>query len=57
MVVPHKPDRIKFAEHVEFPTWTNRLDFDEDPISGKHIFRIISNVSNVNVIADQWANK
>ena len=25
--------RIKFAEYVEFATWTNQLDFDEDQIS------------------------
>ena len=45
--------RKKFAEYVEFDTRTNRLDFDEDPISGKRIFRTISNISNINVIADQ----
>ena len=45
--------RMKFAEYVEFVTRTNRLDFDEDPISGTCNFRTISNVSNGNVIADQ----
>ena len=44
---------MKFAEYVEFATRTNRLDFDEDQISGKCSFRSISNVSNVNVIPDQ----
>ena len=33
--------RMKFAEYVEFAT-----------ISGKHIFRTISNISNINFIAD-----
>ena len=42
--------RMKFAQYVELATWTNRLHFDEDPISGKRTFRTIS---NVNVIADQ----
>ena len=44
---------MKFAEYVEFATWNNRVDFDKDPISGKLIFRTISNVFNINVIADQ----
>ena len=48
---------MKFAEHIEFATRTNQLDFDEDPISEKRIFRTISNVSNVDIIADQWVNK
>ena len=28
---------MKFAESVAFATWTNRLDFDEDPSTGKRI--------------------
>ena len=42
--------RMKFAEYVEFATRTNQLDFDEDPISGKRIFRAICNDYNVKVI-------
>ena len=41
---------MEFGEYVEFAVQTNRLDFYEDPISGKGIFRIIS-------IANQWVNK
>ena len=48
---------MKLAEYVEFATQTNRLEIDEDPISGKCIFRTIFNISNINVITDQWANK
>ena len=33
---------MKFAEYVEFATRTNRLDFDEDPISGKCILEPLS---------------
>ena len=32
---------MKFAEYVEFATRINRSDFDEDPISGKRVFRTI----------------
>ena len=40
--------RIKLREYVEFVTRTNRLDFDEHPISRKCIFM---------TIADQRVNK
>ena len=50
---PLRSPRI-WMKYVEFATWTNRLHFDEDPISGKRISRTMS---NVNVIADQWVNK
>ena len=39
--------RMKLPEYVKFAKRTNRLHFDEDLISGKRIFRTISNVSNV----------
>ena len=44
--------QMKFAEYVEFAARINRLDFDQDPISGKRIFRTISNASNMNFIVD-----
>ena len=44
--------QMKFTEYVELATQTNRLEFDEDPISRKHIFRTMCNVSNINIISE-----